>query len=91
MAAQNITPSRKNSGSVFDLEERSVAVIKRSHTWYQTAGAPGLHKAAIQRYPAELEGQKLSASTLNVHLSAVRKLAAEAARALKTGGRLGFL
>ncbi len=53
--------------------------LSRFLTWYQAAGAPGLHKATVQRYRTELEGQNLSASTLNVHLSAVRKLAAEAA------------
>ena len=53
--------------------------LSRFLTWYQTAGAPGLNKAAVQRYCADLQTQGLSPSSLNVHLSAVRKLAAEAA------------
>ena len=53
--------------------------LSRFLKWYQAAGSPGLSKAVVQRYRAELEAQRLSASSLNVHLSAVRKLAAEAA------------
>jgi integrase len=53
--------------------------LSRFLAWYQAAGAPGLTKATVQRYRSELEGQRLAASSLNVHLSAIRKLAAEAA------------
>jgi integrase len=53
--------------------------LSRFLIWYQASGAPGLTKASVQRYRTELEGQGLSASSLNVHLSAIRKLAAEAA------------
>lgn len=53
--------------------------LTRFLNWYRAAGGPGLNKATIQRYRVELEGQGLSASSLNVHLSAIRKLAAEAA------------
>ena len=53
--------------------------LSRFLDWYQAAGSPGLTKAAVQGYRAHLEGQKLSPSSLNVHLSAVRKLAAKAA------------
>jgi integrase/recombinase XerD len=53
--------------------------LSRFLAWYQAAGAPGLTKATVQRYRADLEGQGLAASSLNVHLSAIRKLAAEAA------------
>jgi integrase len=53
--------------------------LSRFLAWYRTAGTPGLTRATVQRYRAYLEQQELSASSLNVHLSAVRKLAAEAA------------
>ena len=53
--------------------------LSRFLDWYQAAGAPGLTKATVQRYRTRLEGQNLAASSLNVHLSAIRKLAAEAA------------
>ena len=53
--------------------------LTRFLNWHQAAGLPGLNKAAVQRYRAVLEGQGLSASSLNVHLSAIRKLSEEAA------------
>src|SRR5581483_6694933 len=54
-------------------------VLSRFLAWYQAAGALGLTKATVQRYRSELEGQGLAPSSLNVHLSAIRKLAGEAA------------
>lgn len=53
--------------------------LTRFLRWYQAAGLTGLNKAAVQRYRAVLEAESLSPSTVNVHLSAVRKLAMEAA------------
>jgi site-specific recombinase XerC len=53
--------------------------LSRFLAWYQAAGSPGLTKATVQRYRAVLEGQGLAASSLNVHLKAIRKLAAEGA------------
>lgn len=53
--------------------------LSRFLVWFQAAGLPSFNKAAVQRYRAELEGQGLSASSVNVQLSAVRKLASEAA------------
>jgi integrase len=48
--------------------------------WYARAGADeGFTKAAVQRYGRELEERGLAASTRNVRLTAVRRLAAEAA------------
>src|SRR5687768_1666006 len=49
--------------------------LSRFLVWYFDAGSPGLHRATVQRYRSELEQQGLSPSSLNVHLSAVRKLA----------------
>lgn len=47
--------------------------------WYQ-ADAPGaLSRAVVQRYRATLEARGLSASTVNVQMAAIRKLATEAA------------
>jgi integrase/recombinase XerD len=53
--------------------------LSRFLHWYRTSGASGLTKAMVQRYRTDLERQGLAASSLNVHLSAIRKLAAEAA------------
>jgi site-specific recombinase XerC len=53
--------------------------LSRFLGWYVETGSPGLTKATVQRYRAALESRGFSASSLNVHLSAVRKLAAEAA------------
>jgi integrase len=48
--------------------------------WYATAGAgQGFSKPTVQRYARYLEEQRLSASTRNLRLTAVRRLAAEAA------------
>jgi len=40
---------------------------------------PGFSKATVQRYKAHLESRGLAASTINIHLAAIRKLALEAA------------
>jgi site-specific recombinase XerD len=48
-------------------------------TWYTAAGAPGLTKATVQRYRSQLQAVGLAAATINQRMSAVRKLASEAA------------
>ena len=49
-------------------------------TWYAAnAAGDGFTKATVQRYGRELEERGLAASTRNVRLTAVRRLAAEAA------------
>jgi integrase/recombinase XerD len=47
--------------------------------WQETAGWPGLNKAAVQAFRTELERRGFAPSTTNVFLSAIRKLATEAA------------
>jgi site-specific recombinase XerD len=47
--------------------------------WHRGAGRPQLNKAVVQRYAAELREAGMSASSVNQRLSAIRKLAAEAA------------
>ena len=48
--------------------------------WYQDQGKPGLTKATVNAYKAQLlETGKLAPSTINLRLSAIRRLAAEAA------------
>ena len=47
--------------------------------WYVAGGADGFSKSTVQRYRAALEEQGLAPSTINVRLSAIRKLAGEAA------------
>lgn len=47
--------------------------------WYKEQGHTRLDKATVQTYRAELQGRNLAASSVNQRLSAIRKLAAEAA------------
>ena len=47
--------------------------------WYTSEAAPGFTKATVQRYRVKLEADGLSASSINVRMSAIRKLATEAA------------
>lgn len=47
--------------------------------WHDDRGRPGLSKATINRYRAELVDRGLSPATVNQTLSAIRKLAVEAA------------
>jgi site-specific recombinase XerC len=47
--------------------------------WHRGAGRPQLNKAVVQRYAAELRERGSSSSSINQRLSAIRKLAAEAA------------
>ena len=48
-------------------------------SWYRAECRPPISKAVVNGYKAHLEAAGLSASTINVRLSAVRKLVAEAA------------
>lgn len=47
--------------------------------WHRTTGHTALTKAVVQRYAAELRDLGLSPATINQRLSAIRKLAQEAA------------
>jgi site-specific recombinase XerD len=47
--------------------------------WHRGVGRPQLNKAVVQRYAAGLREAGMSASSVNQRLSAIRKLAAEAA------------
>jgi site-specific recombinase XerD len=47
--------------------------------WHRGTGRPQLSKAVVQRYAAELREAGMAASSVNQRLSAIRKLAAEAA------------
>lgn len=47
--------------------------------WYLHNGKPGLTKWTVQQYKSFLQDNNLSPSTINLHLSAIRKLIREAA------------
>jgi site-specific recombinase XerD len=47
--------------------------------WYEASGRPGLNKAVVQRYAAQLREEGKGPGTINLRLSAIRKLAQEAA------------
>jgi site-specific recombinase XerD len=47
--------------------------------WWRQVSEPALNKAVVQQYRAELENRGLAPASINVRLSAIRRLAAEAA------------
>src|SRR5215831_5735589 len=47
--------------------------------WWAAHSSPAFHRATVQQYRAHLEAQGLAPSSINQKLSAIRKLAAEAA------------
>jgi site-specific recombinase XerC len=47
--------------------------------WHRGVGRPQLGKAVVQRYAAQLREAGMAPSSVNQRLSAIRKLAAEAA------------
>jgi site-specific recombinase XerD len=47
--------------------------------WYREAAPGGFHKAAVQGYRVELERRGLAPATITLRISAIRKLALEAA------------
>src|ERR1043165_1613594 len=48
-------------------------------TWHHASGQTAINKAVVQRYAAQLSANGVAASTVNQKLSAIRKLALEAA------------
>ena len=48
-------------------------------TWYTAQGKPGLTKAIVQEYKTTLQAAGLAPSSVNLRMSAIRKLAQEAA------------
>jgi integrase len=53
--------------------------LRRFISWHQATGSTVFNKAVVQRYAAELRESGLSAATVNQRLSAIRRLALEAA------------
>ncbi len=52
--------------------------LEEFFVWHETECRPELNKALINQYVKTLREQKLSSSTINQKLSAIRKLASEA-------------
>jgi site-specific recombinase XerD len=52
--------------------------LKGFLSWYNEQDKPGLTKATVQRYKAVLQASGLSNSSINLKMSAIRKLAQEA-------------
>ena len=67
--------------SVSSIHSRRAYAHALDHffSWYQAADRGPFSKALVQEYRRCLDAQGLAASTVNVRLAAVRKLAAEAA------------
>jgi len=53
--------------------------LKEFFTWYEANGRPGLTKATINQYKTAMLAQGKSPANINLALSAIRKLATEAA------------
>jgi site-specific recombinase XerD len=53
--------------------------LKHFAEWYRASGERAITKAIVQRYAAELHAQGVAAPTINQKLSAIRRLALEAA------------
>ncbi len=53
--------------------------LKEFIVWHRTSGQGAINKALVQRYAAEMREAGLSPATINQKLSAIRKLALEAA------------
>jgi hypothetical protein len=47
--------------------------------WFQEASRPGFSKATVSTWRASLEVRSLGSSSISIRMSAIRKLAAEAA------------
>ena len=91
----HVLASRCTSVTVPELEESKAAVLctlasthsRRSYKhaierfihWYCSEPRLGFNRSVVVRYRAFLEGLTLSAATVNLHLSAIRRLADEAA------------
>lgn len=67
-------------GLTSENSRRAYGVALREFlAWYTATGQGRLDKATVQAYKAKLQGDGLAPSTVNLKLSAVRKLASEAA------------
>ena len=91
----HVLASRCTSVTVPELEQSKAAVLstlasahsRRSYKhaiekfihWYCSEPRLGFNRSVVLRYRAFLEGLTLSAATVNLHLSAIRRLADEAA------------
>jgi hypothetical protein len=90
-----VLPGRCAVVIIPELEQSKAAVLstlasahsRRSHKhaiekfvdWYCSEPRLGFNRSVVLRYRAFLEGLTLSAATVNLHLSAIRRLADEAA------------
>jgi integrase len=68
-------------GTLVSLHSRRAYknAIDRFITWYCSEPRLGFNRAVVLRYRSFLESLSLSAATINLHLSAIRRLADEAA------------
>lgn len=92
---QRRSPSRAARFTIPELEQSKTAVLntlvsghsrrgykyalERFIAWYCTEPRLGFNRAVVARYRSFLEGLSLSAATINLHLSAIRRLADESA------------
>src|SRR5713101_10214262 len=92
---QRKSVSRSAALTIPELEQSKAAVLntlasphsRRSYgyaiekfmAWYCSEPRLGFNRSVVVRYRSFLEGLSLSAATINLHLSAIRRLADEAA------------
>ncbi len=66
-------------GMTSDHSKRAYRIALEAFlAWYKAQGTPGLSKATVQQYKAVLQASGLSGSSINLKMSALRKLALEA-------------
>jgi site-specific recombinase XerD len=68
-----------DSVSSKETKRKYYTALRDFMQWYDNLGQPGLNKAAVQRYITELQEQGMGISSINQRVSAIRKLAGEAA------------
>lgn len=88
MIQQALIPTDRQQQNIIDLvldgltsehSKRAYGKALRDFlTWYVEQGRPGLNKATVQQYRTVLVESGLSSSTINLRLSAIRRLAREA-------------
>jgi site-specific recombinase XerD len=80
-ASRNASPELYRTLSPFGAAWPYGKALDNFLGWYQAEPRSPFSKLIIQEYRARLEGQLLAPSTINIRLTAVRRLAAEAADA----------
>ena len=78
-AVGEIEDARARQRLLADYETRVQHGAGRVYGWFQQAPRPGFTKATVSAWRVSLEDRRLGSSSIIIRMSAIRKLAAEAA------------